>query len=590
MRVSGVLLIGLALVMAVLPAVALQQTGVTAEAISVANLRPDPGLNQEPVMQIESGTAYPVIGRSEFYPWLLLGEPGSNTPIGWVFQDLVTVNGSLNNVPFSTVVVDGSSAAPTQAATATINASNGATAPTPTAELFGVAVGALPTPSPAPNATAAPTSTPISGITGTVLNEVNVRFGPGIDYPRIGVAQGGDVFEIVAYHTQVPWVQIRYDEVAGGFGWMAIDLLEIDGNIYSLPSTSQLDFNLPTLTPTPNAVQAVDGLPRLESAPLSPEFAALGDELWQKLLDAGFDPVTSQFGSLFLMDLQTGEALAFGDDIAYSGMSLTKINILAAIYGSLDGTPSGQQSRNIANMMICSENTASNQVLSYIGGDFWNGARQVTTFLRQAGLEDTFIVAPFANDPRVTPQPFNPPSSTADQSRANVDISNQITISELGWMLAGVYQCATDGSGPLMTGLDGAFTQNECEQMLYVMSQNQIGALIEVGVPESVPVAHKHGWIADTHGDAGVVLSPGGDYVLVVVLHSPTWLDFELSFPLIEDISMTVYNYYNPDQPMSATRTSNVPEQCNLFETAEGAQIIDNLSRGIVPPDGVFPR
>jgi hypothetical protein len=125
----------------------------------------------------------------------------------------------------------------------------------------------------------------------------------------------------------------------------------------------------------------------------------------------------------------------------------------------------------------------------------------------------------------------------------------------------------------------GAFNQRECEQMLYLMSSNEIGALLEVGVPENVDVAHKHGWIDDTHGDAGVVFTPGGDYVLVVVLHNPTWLNFEESFPLIEDISLTVYNYFNPDAPMTATRQSSVPETCDLT-SPEGLTIIDTIARG----------
>ncbi|MGV2435527.1 MAG UNVERIFIED_CONTAM: hypothetical protein LVT10_12135 [Anaerolineae bacterium] len=75
------------------------------------------------------------------------------------------------------------------------------------------------------------------------------------------------------------------------------------------------------------------------------------------------------------------------------------------------------------------------------------------------------------------------------------------------------------------------------------------------------------------------MFTPGGDYILVVVLHNPTWLNFEESFPLIEDISLTVYNYFNPTTPMSAVRDSVVPEQCNL-DNPEGLQLIDNLARG----------
>ena len=556
-------------------AFAIQVTGVTAEAISVANLRPDPSVNGAPVGEINAGTRYPVVGRSEFFPWVLLGDPATGAPLGWVFQDVVSISGDLNTVPFSAVTLNGDPAPSLSTPTVQVDAPTVSEAPiaTPTQfELSGVALSAIATEAP-------PTATVLTGVLGTVTGEVNVRYGPGVDYPRIGVARQGDIFEVTAYHTQVPWVQIRYEAVSGGFGWLALDLIDVQGDIYSLPSVSRLNFDLPTLTPTPNAVQMASGLPNFTSAPLSPEFAALGDDLWAKLLDQGFEPETSRLGSLFLMDLQTGEAIAFGDDIAYSGMSLSKISILSGMFYSLDRLPDGEEARNLASMMICSENTSSNRILAYIGGDPYSGATTVTNMLRDLGLRETFMVAPFLIDPNITPQPVSAPGSPADQTRTNPDPFNQMTVGEMGWMLYSIYQCAVDGTGPLVAAFGGAFDQRECQQMLYLMRGNKIGALIEVGVPENVAVAHKHGWIDDTHGDAGVITTPGGDYVLVVVLHNPTWLNFEDSFPLIEDISLTVYNYFNPNAPMTATRESNVPETCDMAAD-EVVTVIDDLMRG----------
>jgi uncharacterized protein YraI len=553
---------------------ALQPSGVTAEAFIEANLRATTDVGAELVGTIQSGTTYPVIGRSEFFPWLLLGDPVTSNAIGWVFQDLVQVNGNVNTVPFSTQVIS-LEPPPTQtlsqATTPTIIATD--------LPLVGVAVAALPTTTASANLPT-PTATLPSGIIGTVSGEINIRFGPGVNYPRIGVARAGEAFEVTAYHTSVPWVQIRYDAVTGGFGWIAIDLLDIDGNIFTLPAVSRTDFAFPTLTPTPDAVQAVN-LPGFESVALSPEFLALGEDLWDKVLQAGFEPETSRIGSLFLMDLRTGEALAFGDDTAYSGMSLTKILLMVAMFRNLDGLPDGEQARHLASMMVCSENTSSNQILSYVGGDPYTGALEVTSMLQQVGLEDSFIVAPFNNDPRITPQPFQAPTTPADQTRTNADLSNQITVSEMGYMLHGIYQCAADGTGPLTSTFGGAFTQNECQTMLYLMRGNKVGRFFEVGVPESVTVAHKHGWIEDTHGDAGIMFTPGGDYALVVTLHNPEWLNINLSAPLIEDIALTVYNHYNPDTPLLAPRVIDVPEVCDL-SNADGARLMDNLMRGRV--------
>lgn len=537
--------------------------GATAEAIIEANLRATTDVNSQLLGKIFAGTRYPILAKSEFYPWYLLADPINQQPVGWVFAELVTVTGDVSGLPYSTAIVNPN---PTPTAVP-MEVSN---SPTVSATSEGTPFIVTPT------LAASPTS---YGVYGVLSGEVNVRYGPGVDFPRIGVAQAGDRFQVTGYHTQFPWVRIAFDAVAGGYGWIAVDLIDIQGNLYDTPAISQVNFDLPTLTPTPNAIQAISHLPSMNGSTLSPELASLGDTLWQKLLDQGFDPQTSRVGSLFLMDLSSGEGFTFGKDYAYSGMSLSKINILATIFKTWDRLPTLQEARELANMMICSENTSSNRILSWIGGTPYGGVNELTTFLRQLGLQRTFMVAPFLIDPNITPQPVTAPITTADQLQTNPDPFNQLTVDELGWMLQSIYQCAKDGSGALINAFGMAYNQRECQQMLYLMSGNSIGALLENGVPESVQVAHKHGWINDTHGDAGVVFTPGGDYILVVVLHNPTWLNFEESFPLIEDISLTVYNYFNPTTPMSAVRDSVVPEQCNL-DNPEGLQLIDNLARG----------
>jgi beta-lactamase class A len=80
------------------------------------------------------------------------------------------------------------------------------------------------------------------------------------------------------------------------------------------------------------------------------------------------------------------------------------------------------------------------------------------------------------------------------------------------------------------------------------MGTDRIDSLIEAGVPVGLTVAHKHGFSGDTHGDAALVLSPGGDFVLVAFLHRPQWLEWDESAPLIADIATVTYNYFNPAQ------------------------------------------
>lgn len=551
---SGLILF---LVAFTLPAAAAQEaTGVTAEAVGQANLRAYFDIEAVKIGEIFAGTPYPVIGRSEFYPWLLLGDPATLQPMGWVFAELVTVRGNISQVPFSTQ-----------------NLSAGPTATPPAI-----------TTTPAPNM---PTTTPTAAfaVSGVVRGEINIRYGPGVDYPRIGTAVEGDRFEITGWHTQFPWAQIRYPDAPNGFGWVAIDLLDITGDLYRLPAISQVRFDLPTLTPTPPVVQS-SSLPGAAEIPLSAEFQALADRLWNMILSAGFEPETSRTGALFLMDLQTGEAVTFGNHIAFSGTSINKIGILAALYHLLETPPNSDMAVNIANTMICSENAATNALLSIIGGgDEYLGADRVTDFLWQLGLKDTFLTAPYVLDPNNIPEPPRPiryPKTSVDQVRANPDPSNQMTVDEMGWLLGSVYQCAYNTSGPLLQTFGAAFDPRECRQMLHVMSSNTVDALLKAGVPEGTRVAHKHGWINDTHGNAAVIFTPGGDYVLVVMLHQPTWLNFQESLPLIAEVSRAVYNYYNPQAPLEEIREGFIPETeaCNF----RGSPLINDLMSGTFNP------
>lgn len=540
-----------------------QPNGVTAEAIGQANLRATTDVASALRGEIRLGSRYPVLGRSQFFPWLLLGDPVTEQPIGWVFAELVTVQGDLNQTPFSTLVLD-ETVAPTIPATAAVQPS-----PTASQSLVGVAIAG----SPGPTATAA------FAVSGVVSGEINIRFGPGADYPRVGVGRAGDRYEITVWHAQLPWVQIRYPDSPNGLAWVALDLLDIEGDLYSLSSTSQTRFEMPTLTPTPPIIES-STLMGATPVPLSPQFAALGNQLWNLILSANFDPATSRKGALFLKDLRTGETITFNNDVAFSGMSITKIAILAELFQSLNDPPDNAEAVTIANAMVCSQNTSTNDMLSIIGGgDPFIGASRTTDFLRQLGLQRTFIVAPYVIDPDnplIPSQPIVLPQTDADQTSAAPDPSNQLTVDEVGWLLSGIYQCAYGDDGPLREQFGDSYTQDECRQTLNVMSKNKIGALIEAGVPENIRIAHKHGWIADTHGDAGVVFTPGGDYVLVMALYNPTWLDFSESFPLMGEVSRTVYNYYNPENPAAEAVAKPVPEECNLL----GNPLIEELMTG----------
>jgi hypothetical protein len=554
LRKHGWIGIGVGVILLLVTTLASSQsgfTGVYAEAIQIANLRSAIGLETEKVGEITVGTRYPVIGRSQFYPWLLLGDTQTAQAIGWVFQDLVTVYGDLNVVPFTEQAVN--SISPVVTSTVETNI-------TPLASTS-------PTPQPP-----AGSPTPSFTVSGMTSGEVNIRYRPAPDSERLGVAQAGDVFEIVGYHTQFPWVQVNYPDSPNGLAWIAIDLLEITGDVYRTRAISTTNFaNLPTLTPT-SAVQGQSSVIRENTpVPADGEFALLGNRLWEIMLNGKFDPLTSRFGALYLLDLQTGQEIMFGNDVAYSGTSINKIGILLELFALLNGDPDPMLAGDIANMMICSSNEATNKVISVIGGgDLYTGADAVSNFFTRLGLQRTFLTAPY-DIPGATPvpptRPVRYPQTSANQQKANPNVTNQITVDEIGYVLGSIYQCAFNEAGPLIEDFDeGVFTPQECRKMLHVMANNNVDALLKAGVPAEITVAHKHGWVADTHGNAAVFFTPGGDYVIVAMLYQPGWLDYQDtadlpgSLRILAEISRTVYNWYNPDLQLPEIREGFIPE------------------------------
>jgi hypothetical protein len=70
-------------------------------------------------------------------------------------------------------------------------------------------------------------------------------------------------------------------------------------------------------------------------------------------------------------------------------------------------------------------------------------------------------------------------------------------------------------------------------------------------VPEGTQVAHKHGWVPDTDGvvrnfsDAGIVYTPGGNFVLTIYTHHPVQVVFDTANQLFASLTQAVYNYFN---------------------------------------------
>ena len=247
--------------------------------------------------------------------------------------------------------------------------------------------------------------------------------------------------------------------------------------------------------------------------------------------------------SVFVKDLQTGEELGINAGVAYAGMSVLKIALMAETYRTLDGTPTLTQTDLLSYTVAESENHTANQLLADIGdGDADRGALTLTASMARLGLVNTFMATPYDDD--VLSFSIVTPANARTDLTTEPDPHMQTTAQDAGLLLEMIYQCS-HGGGALMIAYPESFAPEECREMLALLTANRIDSLIELGVPPETPVAHKQGLIPDTHADAGIVFSPGGDFVLTLFLYHPTWLDWEISNPLMADIARATYNYYN---------------------------------------------
>jgi beta-lactamase class A len=273
-----------------------------------------------------------------------------------------------------------------------------------------------------------------------------------------------------------------------------------------------------------------------------------GFDILDRLLQSLLDNHNGLIPGIFVKDLQTGDELVINADVAFAGLSVLKIAILEESYRRLELPLDLETSDWLSDTMgITSSNFKANLLLRDVigNGDGYRGAENLTTSMNYLGLINTFMATPY--DEEVVPPTIVTPANSRADITTEPDAFMQTTPLDIGLLLEMIYQCS-HGGGALMVAYPGDLTADECHQMIEWMSANRIDSMTEAGVPVDTQVAHKHGFTGDTHADAAIVFSPGGDFVLVTYLYRPQWLEWEESAPLIADIATATYNYFNPVQ------------------------------------------
>jgi hypothetical protein len=270
----------------------------------------------------------------------------------------------------------------------------------------------------------------------------------------------------------------------------------------------------------------------------------------------------SEFDGLigfYMMDLQTGQEIHFAinnkqeisvePDIAFTASSTIKVAIVASYLINRGSNLDPATTEIISRVLGKSDNSATDLVLRAI--EPVTGPLVVTKDMKAIGLNSTFINGFFfLGAPPLSVRPVTPGNSRTDVS-TDPDPYSQTTPSEMGSLLADIYQCTQNSGGALIAAFPDKVSPATCQLLIDFMAQDKLGSLIQGGVPDGTLVPHKHGYVPASDGvihdtsDAGIVYTPGGNFVLSIYTYHPVQNIWDITNPLIGNLTKAVYNYFN---------------------------------------------
>jgi beta-lactamase class A len=261
----------------------------------------------------------------------------------------------------------------------------------------------------------------------------------------------------------------------------------------------------------------------------------------------------------YMADLQTGQEIHFAmnnkqeipvdPDIAFTASSTIKVPIVASYLINRGSNLSPDMANTISRVLGKSDNSATDIVLSAIDPN--TGPLVVTQNMETLGLQSTYLGGFFyLGAPNMLPGRQTPGNSRPDVF-TDPDPYSQTTPAEMGSLLMDIYQCAQTGGGALVAAFPDKMSQATCQQLIDFMAQDKLGSLIQGGVPDGTLVPHKHGYVPSYDGivhdtsDAGIVYSPGGNFVLSIYSYHPVNNVWDNINPLIINLTKAAYNYFN---------------------------------------------
>ena len=242
----------------------------------------------------------------------------------------------------------------------------------------------------------------------------------------------------------------------------------------------------------------------------------------------------NQETGLIIKDLSTGWEIKINENKLFPSASMVKVPIMASFVlassrGEVDLNRSiALKNRNkalgsgilkdyapgtefniddlIEVMVTHSDNTAANMLIDYLG------FARLNNYFKQLGLNNT-----------------NLSRKMMDFKKRRAGVENFTSARDLAYLLEEIYY-------------NKLVSREFSQRCLGILKRQKIRDRIPAKLPFNTPIAHKTGLERGVCHDAGIVFTPGGDFIVCVL----TKHDYKISRPakkFISNIARDVYNY-----------------------------------------------
>lgn len=256
--------------------------------------------------------------------------------------------------------------------------------------------------------------------------------------------------------------------------------------------------------------------------------AKISDANLKKIVETNLEG-TSGYYAVVIKNLKTGEHFELNPDRVFESASLYKLWVMATVYdqeksGQLNDNDELTESVQSLNQKFGLDSEVAELTDGMIDYSVHNALeKMITVSDNYTALLLTSKIRLSSVDNFLKQQGFNKSSVgiTGDEPAT--------TASDMELFFEKLYQ------GKLA---DQEYTQ----KMLDLLKQQKLNNKIPKELPDNLTIAHKTGELDTVSHDAGIVYSPNGDYIIVIMSDSDNPPAAENR---ISDISQAVYAYFN---------------------------------------------